>query len=523
MAREFSPTQHRGEHQQRLTELLMAISLATDLGAGQPMGHALRTCYYSTVMAEELRCTPDEIRSVLQVSLLRFLGCTSTAPETAAMTGGDERAFNAAMAPALMGSDREQLGTLIGSVGTGHSRLARFRLIAGVLADPGGGARTLFTHCEVAAMLSRRLGLEKSVLTALSHGYERWDGKGHPDGLRGDEIPMEVRLAVVARDADVFASLGEDPVECLRARAGDAYDPLAVEIFTRIGSAAKAAYDSGDGWKAVLDCEPEPCVLVSNTRIDEVLRVLADFADLKSPWTRGHSPGVADLAMEAGERIGFDDEESCRLRRAGLVHDVGRVGVENGIWDKPGPLSIEEWERVRLHPYLTHRVLSRCGTLSPLADLAASHHERLDGSGYHRACVGDQLSMPARVLAAADVFSALCADRPHRPAMSHEAAADVLTGEASDGRLDADAVAAVLAAAGVKGNVSRRQWPAELTDREVEVLKLISTGWTNRQIADHLYISPKTVGHHVEHIYAKIGVSTRAGAAVFAMEHRLLG
>jgi HD-GYP domain-containing protein (c-di-GMP phosphodiesterase class II) len=210
------------------------------------------------------------------------------------------------------------------------------------------------------------------------------------------------------------------------------------------------------------------------------------------------------------------------LRHAGLVHDLGRVGVENGIWDKPGPLTAEEWERVRLHPYYTHRILSRCSALNPISELASSHHERLDGSGYHRGHHADQLSTSSRILAAADVFAAACAVRPHRPAMTHGAAADLLSDDARAGRLDTEAVSAVLSAAGVKATESRRQWPAGLTDREVEVLRLIARGTTNRQVADKLYISPKTVGRHVEHIYAKLDVSSRAAAAVFAMEHRLL-
>jgi HD-GYP domain-containing protein (c-di-GMP phosphodiesterase class II) len=510
------------ERQQRLTELLMAISLATDLVAGQPMGLTLRASYLSASLAREVGCSSDEARNALQVSLLYFLGCTADAAETAAMTGGDEQAFNAAMAPAFMGSNREILDAFIRAIGAGHPLASRLRMLARAFADPGAPARSLASHCEVASMLARRVGLGDPVTAALGHAYERWDGKGHPAGLRGDAIPLEVRIAIVACDGDLFDRLGDDPIARLRSRSGKAYDPAVVDAFARVGLSALRSYDAADGWDAVLECEPRPQAVIPQSDLENVLTVLADFVDLKSPWTRSHSRSVAALSDAAGIHIGLNGDEQRTLCRAALVHDIGRVGVPNGIWDKPGPLTTEEWERVRLHPYITHRVLSRCQALSPLADLAASHHERLDGSGYHRGIGAERLSISARILAAADVFEAVCADRPYRPAMSRADAVELLEEEARAGRLDVDAVACVLSAAGVRQSKSRRAWPADLTDREVEVLQLIAKGWTNRQAADHLYISPKTVGRHIENIYAKIDVSTRPGAALFAMEHRLL-
>lgn len=522
MSQTAGPAQRRGEAQQRLSELLMAISLATDIGTGQPMGHTLRTCYLSVALAGEMGCSQDEIRTVLQFALLRFLGCTSDASESAAMTGGNEIAFNAAMAPALMGSTREMMSGVMHAVAPTQPRLRRARLIFEAITDTDGPQRSMAMHCEAAAMLARRLGLGDEVIHALNHGYERWDGKGYPAQLRGEEIPLAARIAIVARDAEIFTRMGEHPTEVLHHRAGHAYDPSVVDAFDRIGPAAIADYDAGDGWQNVLDLEPEPCESLSGAGIDRATRVIADFTDLKSPWLLGHSPMVAELAEGAGDALGLDVEQRRELRRAGLVHDIGRVGVENGIWDKPGPLTVDECERVRLHPYYTQRILSRCSAFASLAELASAHHERLDRSGYHRACGADELPMPARVLAAADVFAALCADRPHRPAKGHTEAARLLEAEVNAGRLDAEAVSAVLAAAGIEQREPHREWPAGLTDREVEVLRLIARGRTNKQVADHLSISPKTVGRHVENIYAKIDVSTRAGATLFAMEQRLL-
>jgi HD-GYP domain-containing protein (c-di-GMP phosphodiesterase class II) len=193
--------------------------------------------------------------------------------------------------------------------------------------------------------------------------------------------------------------------------------------------------------------------------------------------------------------------------------------VPNGIWDRRGPLTTAEWERVRLHPYGTERILARCGPLAGLAETACAHHERVDGSGYHRGLAGEALSRSARVLAAADVFAALTADRPHRPALADGAAARAL--EAEPG-LDPDAVACVLAAAGEREAPPRAERPAGLTEREVEVLRLLARGRTNREVAERLVIAPKTVGRHVENLYRKIGVSSRAAAALFAAEHGLL-
>jgi HD-GYP domain-containing protein (c-di-GMP phosphodiesterase class II)/DNA-binding CsgD family transcriptional regulator len=505
----------------RLAELLASVSLATDLGTGQPLGHALRTCTIAAVLAEAMGCGPDDVRTVHQFALLRFLGCTSDAAETAAGVGGDDRAFNAAMAPALMGSSRELAGRFVLSVAPGQPRLRRVRLVARGLADLKGAERSLATHCEVAAMLAERAGLEQPVVDALAHAYERWDGKGSPAGLEADAVPLAVRIAVVARDADLAAMAGDDARELMRERRSRAYDPAVVDAFERVGAEVLSELDGSDEWETAMALEPEPVTTIGPDALDAVLAAFADFADLKSPWTRGHSRRVASLAEEAGRLAGLDAGACDDLRRAGLVHDLGRVAVENGIWDKPGPLTTSEWEQVRLHAYYTERILDRCRSLGSIAEPASSHHERLDGSGYHRSLPAEALSRGDRILAAADVFAALTADRPHRPAYEDDDATRMLEAEAK-GRLDADAVACVLAAAGRRPAPPPPGWPADLTDREVEVLRLIARGRSNRDVAQQLFIAPKTVGRHVENLYRKIGVSSRAAAAVFAMEHRLL-
>lgn len=280
--------------------------------------------------------------------------------------------------------------------------------------------------------------------------------------------------------------------------------------------------DQPSTWEAALACEPGPQRTLTPEARETALRAIADFVDMKSPYTSGHSSGVALLAASAAERMGMSDEDVTAIRHAGYLHDIGRVGVTTAIWDKPGPLTESERERVRLHPYYTDRVLARPQALAKLAQIAALHHERLDGSGYYRGVPATLLPLHARLLAAADVFHAMTERRPHRPALTAEAAAEQLQAEASAGRLDTDAVHAVLAAAGRQSSLPKRTWPAGLSEREVEVLRLAAQGLSNRQIAAKLIIAEKTVGHHIQHIYNKINVSTRAGATLFALQHDLL-
>ncbi|HUF01679.1 MAG TPA: HD domain-containing phosphohydrolase [Gaiellaceae bacterium] len=308
------------------------------------------------------------------------------------------------------------------------------------------------------------------------------------------------------------------PTKTLTRRSGRAYDPDVVDVFLE-ELAGWLDELAGPLWDAVLDAEPFPRSIVSPERLDAVLGALADFVDLKCPYTFGHSSGVAQVVSDAGAALGLEDETLRRVRLAALVHDLGRVGVSNWVWDRPGALSTDDWERVRLHPYYTERILARCA-LWPDLTAAASHHERLDGSGYHRGCTASQLSAEERLLAAADVYQAMTQERPHRPARSPSDAVAELTREVEMGRLDARCVRAVAEVAGH----SRRElqsWPAGLTDREIEVLRLIAKGLSTKEIAANLVVAPKTVGHHVEHIYAKIGVRTRAGAALFTMENGL--
>lgn len=505
----------------RLAELAAAISLFTDLGTGQPQEQAARSCVVAMRLADHLMFSAVDRVAAYYATLLRFLGCVADAHEEAILGGGDELRLFAALAPTIMGSRREELAGVLRAVGAGTPPWTRVGLVGRALADTGGKERSLGAHCEVAVRFAGRMGLPDGVEAALAAAYARWDGHGVPAGLAGTEIPVAMRLAVVARDVELLArTVGvEGAGRILRQRSGHAYDPEVVDAVLGIGLGAILPADA-DAWELVLAAEPAPPLAVDDRQLESALLACADFADLKVPQLAGHSRGVADLVVAGAAALSLPPQTISALRQAALVHDLGRVGVPAGIWMRPGRLSMADWEAVRLHPYYTERILARCGQLAGVARLAGSHHERVDGSGYHRGVAN--LDPAARLLAAADAYQAMTQDRPHRRAYSADAAADKLRAEAAAGRLGRAEVEAVLTAAGHRTGRVRPQRPAGLTEREVDVLQLLTHGLNNREVARRLSISPKTVGRHIENLYAKAGVSSRAAAAVFAMEHDLV-
>jgi HD-GYP domain-containing protein (c-di-GMP phosphodiesterase class II)/DNA-binding CsgD family transcriptional regulator len=506
----------------RLADLLAAVSVATDLGMGQEPEKAIRACLVATALARRMSIAESEVSDVYYTALLRHLGCTATAHEEAYL-GGDELVSRPAAERADFGNPRESFALLLQmGKGTGVDRV---RYLGRALrAGKKGDQAILGAVCEVGARLAERLGLGPGVRDGLYQSFERWDGKGTPQGLAAEDICLPARLAEVGHQAVIFDQMGgpASAVEVIRRRAGRWFDPGVAETFARFGAGILDEIGSQDVWAAALEAEPAPPRTIGREDLDGLARALADKVDLKSPFTLGHASEVAALSERAAVALGFGPEAVIDLRRAALLHDLGRVAVSNGIWEKQAALSTTEWERVRLHPYQTERILARSRVLEPLARTAGMHHERQDGSGYHRGTSGTQVPAAARVLAAADAFQAMTQDRPHRPGLAPEAASAALAEEARSGRLDPECVRAVIEAAGQPVPKVRTEWPASLSDREVEVLRLLARGLSNRAIGGRLYISPRTAEHHVQHIYTKIGGSTRAAAAMFAMEHGLL-
>lgn len=499
----------------RLAEFIAAVSLATDLGMGQPLEQCLRTCLTALELADAAGVQRGTLQDVYYAALLRFLGCTADAHEAAAVAGGDEIALRAAIAPVLGAPPREFLGSVLPALAPGRPLLARARSRAAFLARGKQMLRAgVRAHCEAGEMLAVRLGLPAGARAALRAAFETWDGAGFPNGISAEAIPLPARIVFAARDVEVIARIrGPEAVRAaLRTRAGHSLDPaLAGAALRHLGRLLEAARTEMP-WEEVLRREPAPVAAVPAERVEEVLEVFADFADLKVPARAGFSRDVAALAASAAP------DHAERVRRAGLVQDLGLVAVPVG---QAGGASLGAQERLRLHPYYSERILIRVPATAPFARLAGMHHERLDGSGYYRGATAPELPWEARVLAAADAFRELLVGAPGQRPPSSARAADALAREAPH-RLDRDAVDAVLAAAGVRERRPRAAWPAGLTAREVEVLRLICRGATKKAVAAALGISPATADHHVRHIYAKTGCSSRAGAALFAAEHDLL-
>jgi HD-GYP domain-containing protein (c-di-GMP phosphodiesterase class II) len=381
----------------------------------------------------------------------------------------------------------------------------------------------LENHWRASDDLMERIGLDRRIRDTVEQSYERWDGRGVPKGLKGEEILLTSRLVNLADVVEVFYRAGglRAAVSVARERAGSQFDPDLAETFAAAAASLFAEVDAAETWEAVLSATPASRYWLSGGQLDEALEAVADFVDVKSPYTIGHSRGVADLAAAAAPSYGMDESEATELRRAGLVHDLGRLGVPNTIWDKEGPLTPSELEHVRMHPYLTERMLASSAALAPLAAMAVQHHERLDGSGYPRGVTGAEMTPAGRLLAAADSYHARLEPRPHRRAQLPDQAARELRADVRSRQIDGDAAEAVLSAAGHR-TPKRREWPAGLTSREVEILRLLARGMSNKQIARALVISPKTTNTHVEHIYTKLSVTNRALASLFAAKHGLI-
>ena len=506
----------------RAAEVIAASCLATDLGMGFPFEHGLHATLMTMRLADLLGVDSETASQTYYASLLMYSGCTTDAEVAIQIFGGG---MTKNVTHRQFGSATETLKGVVRALPSPDSSpLRRAAEVAWRLPKATGYRKPHFTAmCEVATMLAERLGLPPSVNKLFAFLTERWDGKGILDRATGEEIPLPLRIVHTARDAAYQRLIGSDEqvVDTIRQRAGHAFDPEIANLLADEAGEVLAAADAPESvWEATLAVEPRPWLTLEGEAIDRALAAMGDFADLVSPSLAGHSKGVADLASTAAGLVGLDTIDAVALRRAALVHDVGRVAAHPKIWQKPGPLTPDEWEHVRLHAYHTGRILFRSPFLASLADVACAHHERLDGSGYHRGVNAGALPPAARLLAVADAFHAMIEPRPYREPLSPEKAAAVLGEEAKAGRQDPGMVAAVLEAAGQPSLPVER--PAGLTEREVEIVGLLAQGLQTKQMARALDISVKTADRHIQNAYRKIGVSTRAAATLFAAEHGLV-
>ncbi len=504
-----------------LAEVVAAIALAADLGLGQPLEHMLRSCVLATRLAELVRASEEEREATYWVTLFTTAGCTGTSWELSHFFG-DDIAFRQGVYD-VGPAQRDWLRYGLTRAVSDSTVVEAGRRVLALLSGMGRLEQSFVAHCAVNGQLAERLGLGPLVVSSLLQTFARWDGKGLPKGVQGDELLLPIRIANLANQVEVAARENgpASSVEVARRFAGNAYDPALVEVWCRHADELLTGLDDESSWDAVIKAGPGR-VPLTEAELDDALELFADYADLKSPWFSGHSRGVAARAAAAARELGLPAADVTTVRRAGLVHDIGRNGVPNTVWDKPGALTDSEREKVRLHAYYTDRVLHRAGKLAGLAAIASAAHEQPGGGGYPRGARGSAVPLLGRLLEAADCYQAMSEDRPHRSALTAQTAAAELRRMAYQAELDGPAADAVLAAA---GHPVRRTptAPAGLTPREVEVLVLASRGLTTKAIGSRLGIAPKTAGNHLERAYAKAGVGSRAEAAMFAMQHGLLG
>ena len=506
----------------RLAELLAVLSLGADLGMNQPMEHVLRQSLIALRLGELLGFDEAARAGLYHSSLIVWVGCHIDAYEQAKWFGDDL---------ALKGDFRliDATGTaplkyVAGHLGAGRPLLARARMgvrfVAGGHRDVDG---MLANHWYAADMLARRLGLGQEVCDTIGQTFERWDGKGIPHGTKGEDLLLPARIVALANVVEVYhRTSGDDgAVSVARERSGTQFDPALADLVAAEAPMLFEDLDLATSWGAVIDAEPGLTPPLPEDALDNALEAIANFVDIKSPFTLGHSRGVAELAARAATAMGLGGATATHVRRAGLLHDLGRLGVSNAVWDKTAELSAAEVERVRLHPYLTQRMLASSPGLAEYGATASQHHERLDGSGYPRGAGQASFTPSGRVLAAADAYHAKLEPRPHRGALTPAEAGAWLRAEVRQGRQDGDAAGAVLEAAGHRVR-RRKEWPSGLTAREVDVLRLLARGMTTSEIAEALVISAKTADHHIEHIYAKAGVNNRARASLYAVQRGLM-
>lgn len=406
------------------TALLAGLSHALDLTEGHPRGHAERACTIALRLADTIGL-PDQMRAhLVHAALLKDAGCSSNAARVYQMFGGPEHGVKRAVWERDWRRLGPQLTYALRWAERGGSPIARFRRLATLATMGPHGGRELFQiRCARGAEIATRLGLSASAAQAIHDMDEHWDGGGHPRGLRGESIPLLARILGISQVMEIFWGLGGPPaaIDVVVTRAGTWFQP---EMVTAARSLATDAglwreLSRGDQTSTVLAQAPSEAALPNTPEmLDRIAEAFALIIDGKSPYTYSHSDRVAHYAVMLGKRLGLDAAGLTRVRRAALVHDLGKLTVPNSILDSPNPLTEDEWRVVRNHPAFTYSILERVPVLSELALDAASHHERMDGRGYHRGLDGARLSLTSRILAVADVTDALAADRPYRAGMS---------------------------------------------------------------------------------------------------------
>lgn len=525
-----TPPDQATEYRVSVAEVLCAFAYANDLAFGLQLEDTLRSSYLAWRIAGELGVSATDRHDAYVTALLKDAGCTSWTTELASAWHGDEIAARRDLViftppgamPAFVRWMREH-------VGRDEATLGRLRRYFAVLRASGPLFREGFeTTAAVATRIAERLGMSAGVQDALKAVFERWDGSGYPSGQSGEAIPLVSRVVwptfflipvhrVSGRDA---------AVELAATMRGKAFDPAVVDAFRRLATDESfwGELEADDIQARILALAPAAGGAGASDRLmDAAALAFADFIDLKSRHAAAHSRRVGAVSEQLARITGCAPAAVAQIRRAGLMHDLGLVAVPTFVLDRPwASLSEAERDQHRLHPYHGERILRRVPAFAPLADMVGTHHERADGSGYYRGLSGTNISLGARIIAVADRLDTLTHDGAGSRALPIEAALDAIAAEP----FDEEIVRALRVAVGggvpaVAGGALPAR-PAGLTDREVEVLRLVARGLPRREVARRLGITENTTRHHLEHIYNKTGAANRVGATLFAMEYGLL-
>ncbi|WP_075290171.1 HD-GYP domain-containing protein [Pararhizobium arenae] len=410
-----------GEHIGK-AELLSALSYALDLTEGQPEGHGVRCCFIGMAIGRAIGVPAESLGDLYYTLLLKDIGCSSNAARICQLYLTDDREFKRD-AKLLDESLPQVLRFVLSHTGLKAGLSERFRSLVTIFTTGGTIARELIeTRCQRGADIVRMMRFSERVASGILDLDEYWNGKGKPNGLKGEEISLNARIGLLSQVVDVFHTSGGADVAMreIAKRSGSWFDPDLAEAFAKIAS--DTAF-----WQALADPRlPEQVIAIAPDEtadgvdedyLDDVAAAFADVVDSKSPFTSGHSKRVALFTELIAEEMGYDEAARRTLKRAALLHDIGKLGVSNQILDKPGKPDEDEWQSIRSHPGAGENILSKIAAFNDVARIAGAHHERLDGKGYPNGISGDEICPETRIVTTADIFDALTADRPYRAAM----------------------------------------------------------------------------------------------------------
>jgi putative nucleotidyltransferase with HDIG domain len=411
----------------RVSELLSALSYALDLTEGQRMGHSVRSCIIGMRIAEQIGLPEHAKADLYYTLLLKDAGCSSNSSRLYHILNADDlRAKGDLKTKDWTKVGWESLQYALTHVATSTPYPEKiWKLIQVAATQQRDSCELVKIRCERGSNIAKKLGFSDKVAAGIHSLDEHWNGKGYPNGLRGAEIPMYANIANLAQTLEVFldAHGRKEALDAARRRSGKWFSPGLVKAAIALSKDGSLweGLDQEDPSAEVLSLEPVDRRLTADDKtVDDICVAFAEIIDAKTPFTYQHSNGVADAAVDIGKWMGMGDQDLKKLRRAGLLHDIGKLGVSNAILEKPGKLTSEEFAAVRQHPFHTYEILRRVPAFAPFSYDAAAHHERLDGKGYWQGLKADQLSMPARIMAVADVYDALRAKRPYRDALPLE-------------------------------------------------------------------------------------------------------